>query len=754
MLRSPGFTAALQTRDTPWRSIVCMNSSALLPAVSFVLCTAALAQTPHQIIPTSRFIGRIVPQPVTEPVVTAVDATVDISDQLAVTTLVITVKNNSPRQAEAEMILPVPDEAVFKSFTFDGAAPGTTARLLPKAEARQLYDSIVARSKDPALLEFVGTGALKSSVFPVAPGGTQHVKVTWEQLLKADGPRLDYVLPRTEALEYNVPWTLTGTIKSSGPVGAVYSPSHDIATEQNGGITTLKLRPGAERQPGSLRFSILRQEAGMSAALTACPDEKGGGGYFLLLIAPPGKRAEIAPMKRELTLVLDKSGSMAGGKLDQVKAAALQTIEGLADGEAFNLIVYNEAVESFAPAPVVKSPDTTAKVRDYIQALRPSGGTNIHDSMLAALRQPPTAGMLPVVLFLTDGLPTVGVTIEKQIREAAAKENPHSRRVFTFGVGVDVNTPLLSALARGAKGSAVFVLPGEDVEMKVGSVARRLNGPLLADVTLTCTESGRIQDLLPAQMPDVFEGDQIVLLGRYAGAAPLKFELTGRDAAGGRKFNFEFQLDRASMANTHVPRLWAARRIATLTEAVRDLGEDPNITANDPRVKELTDEIVRLSRDFGVLSEYTAFFADDGTPLASAAAPAVQRRFSMEIESKALKSRAGAGSVNQDANLAAAKDATCLNLRNIQWSADLSKTEFASVQQVNQRAYYKKGDRWIDSKAPVETAAAAPPDRVIEIGSPEFATLVDQLASAGRLSTLSLRGEILMELNGQRVLVR
>ena len=149
-----------------------MNTRTLLPALTIVFGTAALAQTPHQIVPTSRFIGRVVPQPIAEPVVTAVDATLEIADQLAVTTLVITVKNNSPRPAEAEMILPVPEGAVFKSFTFDGAQPGSTARLMPVNEARQLYDSIVARSKDPALLEFVGTGALKSSVFPVAAGGT------------------------------------------------------------------------------------------------------------------------------------------------------------------------------------------------------------------------------------------------------------------------------------------------------------------------------------------------------------------------------------------------------------------------------------------------------------------------------------------------------------------------------------------------------------------------------------------------------
>ena len=732
-----------------------MNSTIrlLIPCLAAALTSTAFAQTPHQLVPTTRFLGRPVPVEVSAPTVSAVDATVDITDQLAVTTLVITVKNSTQRPAEAEMILPVPEGAVFKTFTFDGAQPGSTARIMPKDEARRLYDSIVARSKDPALLEFVGTGALKSSVFPVAAGGVQHVRVTWEQLLKADGTRLDYVLPRTEALEYTVPWTLTATIKSSGPVGAIYSPSHDIATELNaaGGFTKVTLRPGAERQPGSMRFSILRQEAGMSASLTACPDAMGGG-YFLMLIAPPAKRAEVAPMKRELTLVLDKSGSMAGGKLDQVKTAALQVIEGLADGEAFNLIIYNEAVESFAPAPVIKNPDMTAKVRDYIKALRPSGGTNIHDSLLTALHQPVTPQMLPVVLFLTDGLPTVGVTIEKQIREAAAKENPHQRRVFTFGVGVDVNTPLLSALARGARGTAAFVLPGEDVEVKVGSVSRRLTGPLLADVTLISTEPGRIQDLLPVKMSDVFEGDQIVLLGRYAGTAPLKFDLTGRDAAGERKFNFEFQLDKASAANTHVPRLWAARRIATLTEAVRDLGEDPAINANNPRVKELTDEIVRLSRDFGVLSEYTAFFADDGTPLASAAAPAVRRMVEEQVAQK-NGTRAGSASISQELNVDAAKSKACLNARNWSYQGDLSGKEFANVQQVSDRAYYKRGERWIDSKAAPETAAAAP-DRVVEIGTPEFATLVDELAAGGRLSALSLRGEILMELGGKRVLVR
>jgi Ca-activated chloride channel family protein len=243
---------------------------------------------------------------------------------------------------------------------------------------------------------------------------------------------------------------------------------------------------------------------------------------------------------------------MAGPKLDQVKAAALQVIEGLNDGEGFNLIVYNEAVEMFAAQPVIKNAETTKQARDYISALRVSGGTNIHDSVVEALRQKPLDGMLPLVLFLTDGLPTIGQTSEKAIREAVAKGNPHQRRVFTFGVGVDVNTPLLSRIARETRASAEFVLPKEDVEVKVGRVFDRLRGPLLTRPALRVLDDpNRVSDLIPSPLPDVFEGEQILLSGTYRGEAPLHFPAHRR--IGGRRA--EVRLHLQSRQSEHRERL-------------------------------------------------------------------------------------------------------------------------------------------------------------------------------------------------------
>lgn len=338
--------------------------------------------------------------------VTQVDARIDIADQIATTTLDIALRNPTSRPLESELLVPVPQGAVLKAFAFEGGSAEGTARLLPRDEARRMYDSIVAQTRDPALLEFVGNAVVKSSVFPVPANGTQKVRVTYEQLLEVDGTRLDYVLPRSEAVEYAVPWKLSMRVKSTSRIASVYSPSHEIAvkqpSEREASLSCVT------KDPGAFRVSLLRETKDeMTASLLAYPDPKIGGGYFLVMIAPPKPKADAEPIKREVTLVIDRSGSMAGPKLDQVKAAALQVIEGLEDGEGFNLIVYNEAVEMFAAQPVLKNAQTTQQARDYISALRVSGGTNIHDSIVEALRQKPVEGMLPIVLFLTDGLPTV-----------------------------------------------------------------------------------------------------------------------------------------------------------------------------------------------------------------------------------------------------------------------------------------------------------------------------------------------------------
>jgi len=693
--------------------------------------------------------------------ITSIDVKIDIIESTAATTIEIHLQNNTSRRQEAELIVPVPDGAVVRGFAYDGPGGMITAEVLPKDEAKRIYRQLVSKVRDPALVEFVGYNLIRSNVFPVEARGRQKIRLTYDHLLESDGNRIDYVLPRTESLEYAVPWNIAADIRSKRPICTVYSASHklDIKRISNKHLT-VKITTDAVKTPGPFRLSYLVGEGDMTASMFAYPDKKVGGGYFLLLAGLPAEPAGDGEdaIKREVTLVIDRSGSMRNEKIEQVKEAALQILSGLDKGETFNIIIYNDTVESFSKKPVKKNKKTTASAAGYIEGVTAMGGTNIHEALKTALDQEPTEGYLPIVLFLTDGLPTVGQTSEIAIRNVVIKENPHRRRVFTFGVGVDVNAPLLEKIAEASRAKAEFVLPGEDVEVKVAKVFKRLAGPILADAELEVTTKqgdpavGRTRDILPAVLGDLFEGDQLVLLGQYIGDDPVTFRISGNYLNRKRTFRFAFKFDKADRKNGFVPRLWASRKIAVLIDAVRQLGADGTVSADNPRVKELTDEIVRLSTEFGILTEYTAFLAREGTDLSDNVA--VRHETATVLERRAMRSRSGYGGVNQSFNLGAQKAQTRLNMRNDYYDEQMNRVSVTSVRQVNDRAYYRRGSRWVDSRLVENESDHAGKAHVIEFATKEYFELLEKLAEEHQQASVALEGDILLMVDNRAVLVR
>ena len=742
-----------------------LRTISFLCAILFATVSASAQnmESVNVIIPQGRVICYPCPRPMPQPVqISGVNVSVNIQQQIATTTMEISLRNDAPRPQEAQMLVPVPDGATIRSFGFDGVSKEPNAKILPKAEAEAIYRSIVNKLRDPALLEFAGYNLVRSSAFPIPPNKIQKVTLVYENLLPADGERIDYVLPRSESFaSQSIPWQITVEIDAKQPISTVYSPTHLITTTRVGkDRARISLGDNTRLEPGSFRLSYLTEKNGLTATLLAYPDASVGGGYFLLLAGVPASRPEKSiSIKREVTLVIDRSGSMAGEKIEQARAAALQVVNALEDGESFNIIDYSDSVSSFAEKAVVKNSTTIEEARSYIRRIHDGGGTNIHDAMIEALRPQPTAKTLPLVLFLTDGLPTVSERSEAGIRNAVKNANKFNRRIFSFGVGFDVNAPLLNAMATEARGASTFVLPKEDVESKVSQVFRRLSGPVLSDPKLTMFDpkgeitTRAVKDLLPSELNDLFEGDQLVLLGQYQGEAPLRFKINGNYLGTPRSFEFKFNVDNATTRNSYVPRLWANRKIAYLIDQIRQMGAERN--QSNSRTKELVDEIVRLSTKFGILTEYTSFLATEenialnGREFHKLAAT----RAGQSMDKNAQGVRSGIGGVSQEMNVNAQKSQATVNRSNFYYDQSMKRVETNNVQQIADRTFFQRNNQWVDARL-IEGDKEIKADSTIEFGSAAFDTFVQNLIKEGRQGILALGSDTLLMLDGKSVLIK
>ncbi|MEZ5979682.1 MAG: VIT and VWA domain-containing protein [Planctomycetota bacterium] len=693
--------------------------------------------------------------------------TAQVVRQVATTTMDIVLVNTDDRAQEAELLVPVPDGAVVRGFDFQGVGAESSARLLPMHEARFTYDSIVAELEDPALLEFAGHRLVRTSVFPVPPKGEQRVRLVYETVLRITGDRIEWTVPKSESLVGGwVPWHVEVDFRADVPISTIYSPTHEIELTRDAPTHVVaRLTDAAAREPGSIRISYLLAGAGVAASLWAHPDARIGGGRFLFLAGLPVEidRSQREAMKREVVLVLDRSGSMNGEKFDQARAAALQVVEGLRDGEFFAVVDYSDQVSMFEPRPVARTRESVAEVRRYLDTLRPRGGTAIDDALAVALSLDHEPGTVPVVFFLTDGVPTAGERREAVIRENAQRVNVHGRRIYSFGVGHDLNFPLLDALANATRGFATYVSPGEDVEVAVSEVDARLRGPIMSDVTLrVLDEDGaearhRVNDLVPRELPDLFEDDQVVLLGAYRGHAPLTFEVSGNFLGEQRTFTFPFDVAAAEdTRNGFVARIWASRRIGELVDLVRQAGADPAVAsdatrlAEDAALREYTREILELSLQHGVLTEYTSFLALEGTDLSDLGPVVDELRDNLLV--KAVRQRVGRDAQTRSTNQRARIAQVASNRFNAYRDETGRLVQSGAVRQAGDRTFFRRGELWIDSRL-VGMPAPIRVDHVVRFGSKMHRELVKRLVDEGRTGVFSIRGKVIVDVDGLVVLI-
>jgi Ca-activated chloride channel family protein len=509
-------------------------------------------------------------------------------------------RNSGPAVAEGSYFYPLAGEASFTDFSLwlnDEELRGET---MDADKAREIYESIVRRKKDPALLTLAGHGLVRAQVFPIQPGETRKVALRYTQLLSRQGDalRLRYALGLRGSGSAT---DLRIEIARGDLYGTPYSPTHTIDRRNDGGRLEITVSPG---NAGDVElFLPLRRPV---AGATLLSHASGGeDGYFMLLLAPgPAGRAQAVP--RDLTLVVDVSGSMSGTKLEQAKAALQQALGTLGPNDRFRVIAFSSAVRSFRDEPVAATHANLADAREFVDGLAAEGGTNLAGALEAALGVPSDAERLAQVILVSDGMPSVGEQAPDRIAgEAAARVG--RARIFPVGVGHDVNTYLLDRLAAEGRGAVEYVPPGASVESAVGVILSKLRHPALVDLRIA-ESPVELVGLQPARLPDLFYGEELVVLGRYRERGSGRLVVTGTRNSARERVETQATFAGLETGNAFIPRLWAARRIGELTRLIRVEGPSPV----------LLEEMRDLALRFGILTEYTSYLVQEPERVAHA----------------------------------------------------------------------------------------------------------------------------------------
>jgi Ca-activated chloride channel family protein len=538
--------------------------------------------------------------------------TVAIEDQVAVTTVEQSFRNHTDRALEATYVFPVPRGASVDRFTMWVDGKETGGELLDAKKASQVYTDIVRRTQDPGILEYLGNDLMRMKVFPVPPKGDQKVKVSFKSVCQRDAGVVEYVYPlktdgkSTRTLE---DFSVRLTLKSQKPIQNVYSPTHAIQVKRNGDRAAeivFERDQALLDKDFQLFYGVGDADIGLTPLLYKPVTAEDG--YFMLLVSPQVEASKVR-VPRDLVLVLDTSSSMSELKMGQAKKALKYCLGQLQPGDRFGVIKFSTSVVKFRDQLVPADKDYLERANKWVDDLRASGGTAIWPALDDALgMRTNDAGRPFTVVFFTDGMPTVDETNPDKIVKNVAAKNSAQTRIFTFGVGDDVNAAMLDQLADTTRAVSTYVRPAEDIEAKVTSLYAKISHPVLTDVRIATGEGVKLHEIYPPKLPDLFHGTQLVVIGRYTGDGHTAVRLSGMVGHEKKEFVYEMTFPEKTVATTgkdFVEPLWARRKVGYLLDQIRANGEQ----------KELVQEVVALAKQYGIATPYTSYLVVPDGPM-------------------------------------------------------------------------------------------------------------------------------------------
>ncbi|MBN2189077.1 MAG: VWA domain-containing protein [Chitinispirillaceae bacterium] len=672
-----------------------------------------------------------------------------IEEMGAVTSVDQEFYNPTGRRLEGYYLFPIPANAVIGRFSMYIDGKETEAELLDAKKARAVYEDLVRRIIDPALLEYYGRGMFKARIFPIEPRSTKRVKISYKETLEKNNGTIGYVYPLNTEKFSAAPLkdvSVKVSLKTRGNLKSVYCPSHEAEIVRKSrhqaviGYEAKNVRPDRDFY---LYYSTDDSKFGISLLTYR---EAGDEGFFFLNISPDYDIGKSDIEEKDITFVLDVSGSMAGKKLEQAKRALRFCVANLNAGDRFDIVRFSTEAEALFGKPAAADDASRKKAEKFIDNLKAIGGTNIEEALRLALAARQKDGRPYTVLFLTDGKPTIGKTGDAELLSVIKNANSAKTRIFTFGIGDEINTHLLDKITEATNAYRTYVTPEEDIEIKVSDLYTKIQSPVFTGLAVDFGKTIDAHLLYPKELPDLFRGSSITLLGRYRGHGTGEIVLSGTVRGKGQELAYKAEFPESDNSHEFIAPLWAARRIGFLLDQIRLNGED----------RELVDEVTQLAKSFGIVTPYTSYLIleDEDRLVRQNRMREDQRSFSgftrkmaprlaeeSKMEFEALRAPEGAPAARASSELQEMHRSTNIE-QMLQGKKRMEyKDKAGSVQNVTQqvknilgRAFYNNGAGWMDVN--VQKQKKEIKKNRVQFASAEYFDLLKKFPQAAQFMSL------------------
>jgi Ca-activated chloride channel family protein len=592
---------------------------------------------------------------------------INAENQIAQVNIEQTYSNPTNRILEEIYIFPVPKETTISSLTLCiGDESCTEGQLLDAQQAQSIYQELVRRTRDPALLEYLDERSFQVRIFPINPGEKQSIKINYQQVLQRQNDLIEILYPITSQ-KLIKQMLIETSIKSDQPIGNVYSPSHTLSQTR---ISDNEVKASFEasdlKSDEDFRLYYAVAQDGVALNLISF-QPSGEDGYFLMLVSWPKQQS--APLPKDIVFIVDTSGSMSGEKIEQAKESLRFAIKQLNPDDRVGIVTFSDVLHPYKNELIEASKLDQGDLATFINGLAAEGGTNIDDALQQGLHLLDASSERPkLVIFLTDGLPTSGETsTEKIIGDFQSQNLKLNTRIFTFGVGYDVNTILLDTLSGENGGFTTYVEPGENLESAVSHFYNRVGTPLLWGLTAQF-DGLDVYDLYPGKLPDLFAGDMLEIAGRYHSGGKGHVVLKGQGSSQPETFSHDIDLSTGWTEHDYLPKIWAARAVGYLLTQIHLHGGSP----------ELVDRVRQLGEKYGIITPYTSYLA-----------PPEQDDSSTPIRSMPMQAPSGQGAV---------KSSEALNTLSKAASGDeLDQFSSSSEKHVGEKSYQYQNGTWTQS---------------------------------------------------------